>query len=321
MNRNFKLILCGIYETLKPKPTIMNKGNVLIITFFFLFHSHLFGQKFLDRLNALPPSIVVKAPEFDVDKKFIFNIDSLNKVLIIQDIRRNPETKEFNIDQIIYEIPLNDLSVGSFKAVRNPDDKTMINLKIGTVNNKLSIIQYFLRYDEVVAINILDILQLGSWNYSEQFASDFKEIIPKITENLSDKSYSTNFFQPVKSLYKFYTDRVIAIGLRDSLKEFKDGYYYAASLTNPPCYSKNITSSNSRLLKNIKTELKRNDIPIKNRHPVFIRINSNGVIESIYLPDLSLADNQKIAINNIDQLNPGNDSGVKVKSKILLILK
>lgn len=299
----------------------MNKGFILIITSFFLFNSHSFGQKFLDRLNALSPSIVVKAPIFDVDQKFIFSIDSLNNVLIIQDIRRNPETKEFSIDQIIYEIPLNDLSAGSFRAAKDPDDKTIFNLKIGTVNNKLSIIQYFLRYHEVVAINILDILQLGSWPYSEQLESDFKEIIPLFTENLNDKSYLTNFFRPVKSLYKYYTNRVIAIGLRDSVKEFKDGYYYASSLTNPPGYSKNGISPNSRLLKNIKSELKRNDIPIKKRNPVFIRINSNGTVESIYLPDLSLIDNQKIVTKNIDQLIPGNDFGVNVKSKMLLILQ
>jgi len=299
----------------------INIRIILIIPFLFLFNAHLFGQRFLDKLNALPPSLVEKAPEFDIDKKFIFSIDSTNKVFIIQDIRRNPETKEFNIDQIINEIPLNDLSAGSFKSVRDQYDKSIINLNIGTVNNKLSIIQYFLRYDEVVAINILDILQLGPWRYSEQLESDFKEIIPMVTESMSDKSYSTNYFRPVRNLYKFNTNRVIAIGIRDSVKAFKDGYYYAAGLTNPPCYSKDITFSNSRLLKKIKNELKRNDIAIKERNPVFIRINSNGVVESIYLPDLSLSDNKKIAIKNVDQLNPGNESGVNVKSKILLILK
>jgi len=299
----------------------MNKGIILAIALFTLFSAHLRGQNFLEKLNALPPSIVVRAPEFDIEKKFIFSIDSINKVLIIQELRRSPDTKEFNIDQIVYEISLNDLSAGSFRVSKNPADKTLLKFKIGTINNKLSIIQYFLRYDEVVLIQKQDIIELGPWHYSEQLDSAFRKIIPMIGANLSDKSYSTNLFREPRIVFKYYTDRVVGIHSIDSFKAFKDGYYYAASLKNPPSYSKKDNSSNERLLRNIKSEIKRIDIPRQERNPVFIRIDSNGELESIYFPDLSMADNKKIELKNFDHFYPGNDSVANVKSKLLLILK
>jgi len=299
----------------------MTKAIILTLTFFSLFNAHLIGQNFLDRLNALPPSIVVKAPEFDVDKKFVFSIDSLNKVLIVQELSRKPDTREFNIIQIIYEIPLNDLSAGSFRAAKDPDNQTLFNFKIGTIKNKQSIIQYWLSYDEVILIKTQDLLSIGNWLYSEQLESELRKIIPMIAEKLSDKSYSTNLFHPGKSVVKYHTSSVVGIKKVDSVKPYDDGYYYAASLKNPPSYSKNNPSSNGKLLRNIKTELKRDGIELQKRNPVFIRVDANGAIESIFFPDLSMAENKKIELKNFEHLIPGNDSISSVKSKFLLILK
>ena len=257
---------------------------------------------------------------FDVVKKYVFSIDSINKVLIIQDLRKSPDTKEFHFDQLIYEIPLVDLGAGSFKIAKDADDADLLNFTIGTIHNKLSINWYFLRYDEVVAIQVSDLLGLGQWPYSKQLESDFKSIILMLKAHFNDKANSTKFDREGRMVFKYTSSIVTAIGAKDSLKAFTDGYYYPASLESPPYYSKNQALSDSRLKKDLKSELKRNNIQLGSRAPVFIRVGSNGKIESTYFPDLSFADNKKIDINQFELFNPGKESGGPVKSKYLLIL-
>ena len=196
----------------------------------------------------------------------------------------------------------------------------MLNFTIGTIHNKLSINWYFLRYEEVVAIQVSDLLGLGQWPYSEQLEADLKNIVQMLKANCTVKSNPTKFSQEGRMVFKYTSSIVTAIGPKDSLKAFTDGFYYPASLEVPPYYSKNQALSDSRLKKDLKSELKRNNLQLGSRTPVFIRVGSNGKIESTYFPDLSLADNKKIDINQFEPFYPGKEAGNPVRTKYLLIL-
>ena len=68
MREKFRLIMIVI--------TILNINNICC-------------QVTFQNLNNLPNTIEVKAPEFNTEKKYFFIIDTFNKNLVIQDLRKS----------------------------------------------------------------------------------------------------------------------------------------------------------------------------------------------------------------------------------------
>jgi hypothetical protein len=280
------------------------------------------GQNFIEQFNDLPPTITVRAPVFDVEKKYYIDIDSLHQLIIIQDFRRNPGNKEPHFDQLIYEIPFSELSLGSFRVARDADDKSLINLKIGTVENKTTIIQYFIRDDRVVAIQSQDILELGPWELDEPLEKKLKECIKLLTDKISNKSYNTNLFGLIKSSHKYASDIVTTVGPTDKDKRLSFGYYYAPSLQSPPYYSttKNSNSSDSKLIKDIKNELKKINSGSTEITPVFVYISASGQIESLHFCNRQTAQ-ENFDLKQLDTFKAGKEGNTDVKCKLLLMIK
>ena len=285
--------------------------------------THSLGQNFVERFNDLPPTVIVRAPEFDVEKKYSVNIDSANKLLIIQDYRRDPKNKQPHFDQLIYEIPLTDLSLGSFRVAKDVADNSLLNLKIGTSANKTTIIGYFLRNDNVVAIQSQDILELGPWTFSDETEKELKEIVNLISINIPDKSYKTNLFSLTKSLHKYNSEIVQTIGPIDSDKRLSDGYFYALGLDAPPLYSgsKNELASVSKLSKDIRKALKTIESSSQASTPTFVYINVSGQIESIYFFGPEIYKSNDIDLSDFDSFSPGKNGTETVKSKFLIMTK
>jgi hypothetical protein len=280
------------------------------------------GQELLDRLNKLPLTVLRRAPEFDVNTKYVFSVDSVHDLLVIQDVRRHPDTRQIHFDQMIYEIPLDDLSAGSFRAAYDPDDKKFYNFTIGTTDNKPTIIQYFLRDDQVVAILSQDILSLGSWNYTGELENELKEIVQLLVSAVPDKSYRTKLMGMANIFHKFNTARATAIGLRDSVKTLNGEYYYGPALKSPPYYggAQNIDVSNAKLIRDLKKESKALGLVSESPSPVFVYVADDGKITSIYFPNLSTSGVAHPDVTKFRSFTPGSDGAANVKSKFLFVL-
>lgn len=285
------------------------------------FTNYRFGQELLNRLNSLPPTTVQRAPEFDVEKKYIFSIDSINNLLFVQDFGRKPDSREEHPIQTIFEIPLSDLNVGSF-LVSKGSTNIELSLSIGTTNNKTSIIQYWLRNDQIVAIMAHDVLRLGTWIYTDMLELELLKISKQFADMIPNKSGQTKF-SGMKSIYKYASEKAIAIGQKDTVKELNSGYYYVSSLKNPSYYAdkKDFESSNIKLLRDLKTELKKVTDISSGPDPVFVNVSNTGTIESIFFLNQTSNVNRKIDLNSLKTFNPGNDGAQNIRSKILLIIR
>lgn len=300
----------------------MNYLRAILLTLALFTGSNSFSQDLLNRLNNLPPTLIHKAPVFDVEKKYIFSVDSVHKLMYIQDYGRKPNSRVAHFNQIIYEIPLADLSAGSFLISRDIDNSDLLKFNIGTSNNRTSIVQYFIANDDVVAVLVQDFITLGKWDYTAQLESELNKIIQLFIERIPDKTKSTKF-TGIKSMHKYSSGRVTAIGLKDTTQELNGGYCFLKSLKNPSFYSgkTSFESSGLKLAKDLKTELNKISDTKKGSGPAFVYINHAGLIESVFFLNLSDGENRKLDLNVLDKFNPGNNGSGNVKSKMLLIVK
>lgn len=302
------------------------KQFFLILTLVFLFFNlKSNAQTIVDNLNSLPSTQIEKAPVFDIEKKYFFSLDSINMLLIIQEIHRKPDSKELHFDQMIYEIPLNDLSIGSYRVVKKDNNKSLLKFKIGTVRNKSSIIRYWLRDNNVVLIESLGILTMGAWDYSEKLEKELSNIVKSIISVTPNKSYETNIFikSGIKNYWKYKAESVTMFGGDVINKVLNDGYYYNSSIKNPALYSntKSLNRSNLKLINEIKQELKKNNIVEFGRTPVLIQVDKVGNIESIFIANLSNDQNKAFDISNFSSFSPGNDGEENLKARIILVIQ
>lgn len=300
----------------------MNKITISVLLSGIAFTNYCFGQEFLNRLNRLPPTTVQRAPEFDIEKKYIFSIDSINNLLFVQDFGRKPDSYEEHPIQTIFEIPLADLNKGSFLVSKSSANIEFLSLSIGTTNNKTSIIQYWLRNDQIVAIMAHDFLRLGTWSYTDLLESELIGISKLFMEIIPNKSGLTKF-SGMRTIYKYASEKAIAIGQKDTVKELNSGYYYVCSLKNPSFYAgkKNFESSNIKLTRDLKAELEKVTDKISSSNPVFVNVGNTGKIESIFFLNQTINENKNIDLNNLRTFNPGNDGAQNVKNKILLVIR
>jgi hypothetical protein len=301
----------------------MRKTILIILLSAVLIRFDCKGQDLLTQLYDLPATLIRSAPDFDVEVKYIFNLDSINDVLFVQAFARHPKSKEPHFHQFIYEIPLSELNAGSFLLVRKNVDNPELALKIMTTNSEARIIFYFISFDRLEFVQVCNTVGLGSWNYSAELESDLSGIITLLTERITNKAMSTDFSSNSKSMFVYQTENVIYDGQVHSDQELNSGYYFAGSLKNPSFYAgkKNLLSSNSALMKDLKSELKRLNVPKKNPIPVCINVDQTGKIESVFFLNQPSAVNRKVNLQNFKTFSPGNNGLQNVKTKNFLVVK
>lgn len=296
--------------------------KIYLLFFLLLTSGILSGQEKIS-FNDLPPTLTYRMPEFDVENKYQVSIDSANQIMIIQDRGRKPDTKQLHFHQLIFEIPLSDLSLGSFRVAKKMDDSTRLRISIGTKKNRPTITSYMVNEDMVATVSAMDVMVLGDWNYSKQLESELKQAVRNFTGTIADQSYETNFYTRGKFYSTKYTaENVIFTGPKNPDKSLALGYYFGPSLERPPRYEKTKTNANSdfKLLSDIKKELKRLGISRIEKMPVFININETGQIESLFFPNLSIELNRQFDKRNLASFSPGLNANVAVKCKLLLIV-
>lgn len=316
-------LVCHETRRKHEKLTIEMKKTSLLLFIVFLHNTiGCLGQDLISKLNDLPPSAIQKAPFFDVEKKYLFSFDSTNNSLFVQALARNPKNLEAHVYQDIFEIPLADINAGSFLLLKKNDSSPKITLQIGTKNNKQSIISYLLIQNQVEMVQVRDVLSIGDWSYTEQLYSEIKDIINLLCDRFSDKSDSTTFSGLPRTVFKYFTDRIVAVGNLEPDRELNRGYYYVASLQKASFYDgkNNSINSNSALIKDLKTELRRLNGNLAVPTPVMINVDKSGQIESIFYLNQKNDVNRNINLKNFKSFNPGSFDSQNVKSKTLLII-
>lgn len=283
------------------------------------------GQSIVDRLNSLPPTQKERAPDFDIEKKYYFNFDSLNLRLVIEEVHQRPSDKKRHFYSFLYEIPLADLSAGSFSVANKDGGVNELKLKLGTVKGKVSIAEYWLQYEDIVLVSESGNLSLGPWDYSDNLENELLAIIKIIASNTPNKSYETNLHvKPVdKGGWRYKSEAVTMLGDRVTQKELNGGYYFNHSIENPAYYSKtkNPAQSISMLSSDIGKELRRNNIKITQQTPVIITVDKQGNMESIFIVGLTNDQNKLIDIGRFLPFTPGDDGSGSLKTKEIIVIR
>lgn len=282
----------------------MRKNILLIFVLTFIINcNHLFGQEF-QLLNDLPPTIEVRAPEFNTLKTYYFKVDTLNKKLIIQDLRSS-QKGNIHFYQWLYEIPLNTLNKDSFKVKKGFDNE--LQLVISATKN--SILTYMFQNGKVVSISGFNKIILGDWNYSADFSALLKNEIETISNNLPLASSNSEKSGNIPQKFKYIGDNVQAINAKmDTDLTIGNGYYVG-----------HIGDTNFKSNK-LKNALKEQNIDVRTSLPIIIYADKNGTIESIFVDNKPYDKYCQIDLSNFKPLKPLILENNNVPAKYVFLL-
>lgn len=232
------------------------------------------GQNIYQKLNDLPETIEVRAPEFNTEKKYFFKIDPIKNSLVIQDIRKSKDGN-FHFYQFLYEIPLNELNSDSFIVHKDFDE---ISIEIRSAANKNSIISYMFQEAKVSSIQASNSILLGNWTYSDNLFGEIQQIIKTISEALPKVDSSVSQAKRIPGKFKFISENVMQVNanMDEDLRIWND--YYFAQIINE--YGQHLYP---KIVKHVKSALKEQNIDSQYPLPIMIYANQDGVIESIVI--------------------------------------
>lgn len=288
----------------------MRKEFILILTVLLLLHfNDIKGQNLFQKLNELPPTIEVRAPQFNTEKKYFFKIDRATNNLIIQDIRKSKDGKVHHY-QFLYEIPLNKLNSESFH-MDNFDNE--ISLGIRLAPNESAILSYMFEDSKVSSIRSANGIPLGNWTYSESLNNEISQIVKSISEALPKPDSSLKATKRVSGKFKYMADNVTHVNaeMDDDLSIGK-GHYFE-QMINP-----NGTHLYPKLVKTIKSTLKDQDIEYQNPLPVIVYANQEGIIESIFIANAPANKYCTIDLTKFEPIQIGKEKNRPTKYLFLL---
>ena len=280
----------------------------------------LFGQTSIEKISSLPPTDVIRAPEFDVEKKYTAQIDTVQNLLFIYDYRRHPTRGEEHFDHLLYEIPLEQMGLGSITLESSTPKRDISRIKFVVTGEEASIVQYWIRYGEVVCIQMQKELALGPWTTDESIKATLESTLETMRSEFISSGNEVNKYQMPKIIYKYGTDKVTMIGLKDLDGLLYNDYYYESALDTTTLYNseRNPTASRKALIKDIKDLITTSKNATRNKTVILMHIDSVGSLESIALILPKTFDDQ-LNTASLRKFKPGIKNGNAVKSKILLI--
>lgn len=250
----------------------MKKITFVLITFLALHGNILVAQNSNLNLNDLPPTLEVKAPEFDTEKKYIFKIDLFQNNLVIQDLRKSKDGK-VHFYQWIYEIPLNQLNSESIQISKDTYNNNEISITI-KVDTSCSIMQYMFQDGKVSSIMTSGNLFLGNWAYSDSLYEGFVKRISTISASLPKQVSLSKKEYSLPQKFKYIAKNVTVFDANmDNDLSIGNGYYFEQIPEK----------LNSIIIKNIKSTLKQQNINYKYPLPVIVYTNREGLIESVFI--------------------------------------
>ncbi|WP_139959596.1 hypothetical protein [Flavicella sediminum] len=280
----------------------MKKTLFLLFVLLSLNINYLIGQNSILKLNNLPPTIEVNAPEFKTEKIYHFKIDTFQNNLIIQDLRKS-KNNEIHFYQWIYEIPLKNLNDESFKLSK---DRDQINIKIKPSS---PIMHYMFQDGKISYISMSNSLFLGKWNYSDSLYTELVEQINFISSSLPSLKSKPIQDNMIHTKFK-YLDKNIKTVDANIIEDTNIGNGY---------YFKQIPEKlKSKIIKLIKKKINQKNI--NHQYPILIIVYSSkeGIIESVFIGNQT---NEKSYEINLNQLNSSKQQSLKKPTKYLFLLE
>lgn len=288
----------------------MNKQLLFLTILSLLNIKYLRGQDLLNKLNDLPTTSEVRAPEFNTVKKYFFKIDSTKNNLVIQDIRKSKDDR-VHFYQFMYEIPLNQLNSKSFQITRNDDNQISIN--IYSTAKDVSIMFYMFDETKVSSLKNVNSVHLFGWPYSKELYEKINEAVDLFSESFPNNDSPLNMTKTQTGSFKYIAKNVTAINAKmdEDLRIFND-YYFKQFISD------NGSNLYPKMVKEIKKALKSQDINDKNPVPVMIYTDKNGVIESIFIVNQPTNKYCEIDLKNLKPIRDNNRNNHPTKYVFLL---
>ncbi|MFD0932104.1 hypothetical protein ACFQ0R_05755 [Psychroflexus salinarum] len=276
----------------------------LIFTFILAIKfSCFFGQNF-KTLNNLPPTIEVRAPEFNTSKTFYFKVDSIHNNVIIQDLRSSKNGK-VHFYQWLYEIPIEELDKTSFEVSKSFENE--LQLVINTKSN--SILKYMFQNGKVVSISTDNKLILGDWNSSPDFLNLLKSNVESVLGNLPLAKSSLEKSKNTDVKFKYVGNKVRAINAEmDEDLSIGNDYYFGQ-----------IDDINFNMRK-FKRALKDQNIDYKDPLPIIIYADKEGGIESVFIGSKNDKKHPLIDLSSIKPIKPLSFENKNVPAKYVFLI-
>ncbi len=261
------------------------------------------GQNSILKLNNLPTTIEVKAPEFNTEKKYFFKIDKFQNNLIIQDLRRS-KNGEIHYYQWMYEIPLEHLTTKSLKISKDIDNE--ISIKVSAPN---SIMSYMFQDGKVSSIMKVSAISLGKWTYSDSIYDELVKKINSISASFSKQISTSKGNNNLQSKFKYIAENVTSLNATmDDDLSIGNGYYFKQTPVK----------LNSKIAKYIKKALKQQNINYIYPIPIIVYYSKEGIIESIYIGNKPY---DKLCQIDLNKLNSSRKENLKNPTKFLFLLE
>lgn len=277
------------------------------------------GQGSITLFNALPPTEITAAPRFDVKKKYYAKVDTFQNLIMIYDYRSSPNKRVKHFNQMVYQVPLSQLSTNSiFIDEIFEDDHKKCYLKFKTIGQDTDIFHYWISQQEVVCIQAMDVLSIGPWTSTPEMNSILQGVIDSLNTDYISSHEKVDKYKMAKIVYKYGSDRVTMIGRKDLDGKLYNDFHFVRALDKIPLYGKHkkydeVYNSLLHLMvrKNRKV-LSKLDVALA----VFIYLNERGDVESIF----QLSNGPEIVLDFIDsKFLPGVKNGKEVKTTIVLV--
>lgn len=307
---------------------------------FFIFCRVCFSQTYLtevekaaDFFKNLPPTKTLRAPEFDIQIKYLCKFDPVANSLVIREISQEPLTGAFHFDQGILEFPLDELNAESIVIEDDTDDDQtpLLRLRIIHPTNSPMFTQYWMRENKIVFVQIRDEINLGPWKKTDNvlaILNNVKSLIisaaklnPGRKEELINKKPEI-YAQPTLRM-KVQEKTVTTMGIsKDPDPKLPNGYYMFQSVDVAPKLvgAKNESSSLSELNKRLKDYFRKKNIEVLPEIWVMISIDEMGNTQLIQVIPRNVGESS-ISLSDLEGVlkwTPGNYNGENVKTKYFI---
>ena len=291
-------------------------------------------EKAANYFGDIPPTETIRAPEFDIQIKYLCKYDPVNNSLIIRQICQEPVSGIFHFDQGILEISLDELNQESVIIEDDTDDDKTPLLKLRFIHptNSPKFTQYWMRENKIAFIQVRDEINMGPWKKTDEtimILGKIKsalisalELNPSKNEELANKKPDI-YAQPTLRM-KVQEKIVTTVNIpKDPDPKLPNGYYMSQSIDMPPKLvdTKNETASVHKLNKQLKEYFNKKGSKLSPETWVMILIDEMGTTQLIQVIPRNLAE-KSISVSDLKgefKWIPGKYKGENVKTKYFIV--
>lgn len=249
------------------------------------------AQNDLNSINELPITKEVKAPVFNTVSQYNFSVDTLRKILYIQDIRSSKAGKP-HFYQWLYEIPVDNLH---FEIERTPENE--IQITVHSSNEKRSFIKYWFQNGKISSVQNVNRIVLGDWESSTINLSKIENGVKELNKRFLNIGGAEKILNNSENgTFKYIAENVRTINVKMDENKLI-GNYALNSFFNDKDKAKSPTIV-QRIDKKITSDIDR-----KSPIPVIIYTTADGEYEDIQMLTLNSSFPIKINDSGLESIN------------------